>query len=143
MFRTILRIGSSFSFVRVFSLTGTLPCASHSASNSLSQSSNKKKAPCTGALFNNWRKGRDCFARYCVSAPPSHSFGYFPSPAHSHVPLIRRRTLYPRVRIKKKHPVRVLYSTIGGKAEIRTLGGIAPSTVFKTAALNHSATFPY
>ena len=30
----------------------------------------------------------------------------------------------------------------GGEAEIRTLGGIAPTTVFKTAALNHSATSP-
>lgn len=30
----------------------------------------------------------------------------------------------------------------GGEAEIRTLGGLAPSTVFKTAALNHSATSP-
>ena len=43
----------------------------------------------------------------------------------------------------KKAPYWALFSTIGGKAEIRTLGGIAPSTVFKTAALNHSATFPY
>ena len=31
---------------------------------------------------------------------------------------------------------------IGGEAEIRTLGGLAPSTVFKTAALNRSATSP-
>ena len=41
-----------------FSLTGTLTCASHSASNSFSQSSNQKSAA-SGALFNNWRKGRD------------------------------------------------------------------------------------
>ena len=32
---------------------------------------------------------------------------------------------------------------IGGEGEIRTHGGIAPSTVFKTAALNRSATSPY
>ena len=31
---------------------------------------------------------------------------------------------------------------IGGEGEIRTHGGIAPSTVFKTAALNRSATHP-
>ena len=41
---------------------------------------------------------------------------------------------------KKSTPVGAPF--IGGKAEIRTLGGVAPSTVFKTAALNHSATFP-
>ena len=32
--------------------------------------------------------------------------------------------------------------TIGGEGEIRTHGGLAPSTVFKTAALNRSATSP-
>lgn len=31
----------------------------------------------------------------------------------------------------------------GGEEEIRTLGGVAPSTVFKTAALNRSATSPF
>ena len=31
---------------------------------------------------------------------------------------------------------------IGGEGEIRTHGGVAPSTVFKTAALNRSATSP-
>ena len=30
----------------------------------------------------------------------------------------------------------------GGSAEIRTLGGLTSPTVFKTAALNHSATLP-
>ena len=30
----------------------------------------------------------------------------------------------------------------GGESEIRTHGGLAPSAVFKTAALNHSATHP-
>ena len=43
---------------------------------------------------------------------------------------------------KKVPTFRALYTTIGGEAEIRTLGGIAPTTVFKTAALNHSATSP-
>ena len=42
---------------------------------------------------------------------------------------------------KKKHLKRCLF-LIGGKGEIRTPGGLAPSTVFKTAALNRSATFP-
>jgi hypothetical protein len=31
----------------------------------------------------------------------------------------------------------------GGEGEIRTHGGISPSPVFKTGALNHSATSPY
>ena len=31
---------------------------------------------------------------------------------------------------------------IGGRGEIRTHGGDEPSTVFKTAALNRSATLP-
>jgi hypothetical protein len=30
----------------------------------------------------------------------------------------------------------------GGRGEIRTHGGLAPTAVFKTAALNHSATLP-
>ena len=44
---------------------------------------------------------------------------------------------------KKSTPKRVLhFFIIGGEAEIRTLGGLAPTTVFKTAALNRSATSP-
>ncbi len=31
---------------------------------------------------------------------------------------------------------------IGGRGGIRTHGGLAPTAVFKTAALNHSATLP-
>ena len=31
---------------------------------------------------------------------------------------------------------------IGGRGEIRTHGGLAPTTVFKTVALNRSATLP-
>jgi hypothetical protein len=31
---------------------------------------------------------------------------------------------------------------IGGRSEIRTHGGVAPTAVFKTAALNHSAILP-
>ncbi len=31
----------------------------------------------------------------------------------------------------------------GGSGEIRTHGRLAPTTVFKTVALNHSATLPY
>ncbi len=42
----------------------------------------------------------------------------------------------------KKSPSENGLPFIGGEAEIRTLGGIAPTTVFKTAALNHSATSP-
>ena len=30
----------------------------------------------------------------------------------------------------------------GGRGGIRTHGGVAPTAVFKTAALNHSATLP-
>jgi hypothetical protein len=30
----------------------------------------------------------------------------------------------------------------GGRSEIRTHGGLAPTAVFKTAALNHSAILP-
>ena len=33
-------------------------------------------------------------------------------------------------------------SSIGGRGEIRTHGGREPSTVFKTVALNRSATLP-
>lgn len=33
-------------------------------------------------------------------------------------------------------------NTFGGEAGIRTLEGVAPSTVFKTAAFNRSATSP-
>ena len=35
------------------------------------------------------------------------------------------------------------YKNIGGRGEIRTHGGLAPTTVFKTVALNRSATLPY
>lgn len=35
-----------------------------------------------------------------------------------------------------------LYKIIGGRGGIRTHGGLAPTAVFKTAALNHSATLP-
>ncbi len=31
---------------------------------------------------------------------------------------------------------------LGGRGEIRTHGGLAPTTVFKTVALNRSATLP-
>ncbi len=31
---------------------------------------------------------------------------------------------------------------VGGRGEIRTHGGLAPTTVFKTVALNRSATLP-
>ena len=31
---------------------------------------------------------------------------------------------------------------VGGRGEIRTHGQLSPSAVFKTAALNHSATLP-
>lgn len=31
----------------------------------------------------------------------------------------------------------------GGWGQIRTHGGLSPSAVFKTAALNHSATHPF
>jgi hypothetical protein len=36
----------------------------------------------------------------------------------------------------------ILKEIIGGRGEIRTHGGLAPTTVFKTVALNRSATLP-
>lgn len=41
----------------------------------------------------------------------------------------------------KKEELRPLF-LIGGEREIRTPGGLAPTTVFKTAALNRSAISP-
>ena len=35
-----------------------------------------------------------------------------------------------------------LTGILGGRGEIRTHGGLAPTTVFKTVALNRSATLP-
>ena len=52
-----------------------------------------------------------------------------------------RKYIYPDIE-KIKNTLYECFFKIGGKAEIRTLGGVAPSTVFKTAALNRSATFP-
>jgi hypothetical protein len=44
---------------------------------------------------------------------------------------------------KRKAPEKALADMeIGGSGEIRTHGGHKPSAVFKTAALNHSATLP-
>ncbi len=37
---------------------------------------------------------------------------------------------------------RGLLKMVGGRSEIRTHGGLAPTAVFKTAALNHSAILP-
>lgn len=37
---------------------------------------------------------------------------------------------------------RVRQTTTGGQGEIRTHGTLARTAVFKTAALNHSATYP-
>ena len=34
------------------------------------------------------------------------------------------------------------FKVVGGRGEIRTHGGLAPTTVFKTVALNRSATLP-
>ncbi len=42
---------------------------------------------------------------------------------------------------KCKYVVRAI-TDIGGRGGIRTHGGLAPTAVFKTAALNHSATLP-
>ena len=36
----------------------------------------------------------------------------------------------------------VTEQVFGGRGEIRTHGGLAPTTVFKTVALNRSATLP-
>lgn len=45
-------------------------------------------------------------------------------------------------RIKKLLVIKYLNYNIGGRGGIRTHGGLAPTAVFKTAALNHSATLP-
>ena len=42
----------------------------------------------------------------------------------------------------KKAPVFTGAFEFGGSGEIRTHGGLAPSSVFKTGALNRSATLP-
>ena len=83
-------------------------------------------------------RGRDCLATLVHCA---HSLR---SPAFSRPPFACSRTLPPEFVLQtKKVPVfRAPFTTIGGEAEIRTLGGIAPTTVFKTAALNHSAISP-
>src|SRR6218665_760375 len=52
--------------------------------------------------------------------------------------------------LRRKTPVRIRRGALGGLAwigsggscEIRTHGGVAPTRVFKTPALNHSATLP-
>ena len=44
--------------------------------------------------------------------------------------------------IEKKKPYFPLRKHNGGWGEIRTHGELAPTAVFKTAALNHSATHP-
>ena len=49
---------------------------------------------------------------------------------------------YPRLKQKNTRKGH-FFCFNGGEAEIRTLGGVAPSTVFKTAALNRSATSPF
>ncbi len=44
--------------------------------------------------------------------------------------------------IWKKRPLTRTLSIIGGWGEIRTHGGVTPTPVFKTGALNHSTTHP-
>ena len=39
--------------------------------------------------------------------------------------------------------VKLGFFEFGGSGEIRTHGGLAPSSVFKTGALNRSATLPW
>jgi hypothetical protein len=39
--------------------------------------------------------------------------------------------------------IQLITLNIGGRSEIRTHGGLAPTAVFKTAALNHSAILPH
>ena len=54
-------------------------------------------------------------------------------------PEFRKKT----VEIKKPLISGFFYCSGGGRGEIRTHGGLAPTTVFKTVALNRSATLPY
>ncbi len=95
-------------------------------------------------LFNNWRRGREGLrftlrVRFVLLIRSLLLTGTRPCASHS------SSNSSPRVRIRiQQNPcITGACSTIGGEAEIRTLGGVAPSTVFKTAALNHSATSPY
>ncbi len=77
-----------------------------------------------------------------------NSYNLFLSQQNKSRPKPPRRTLISQssnlafLKIIKKATQKVAFFIIGGEAEIRTLGGGRPSTVFKTAALNHSATSP-
>ena len=56
------------------------------------------------------------------------------------------RLLITLRQIRKSTPFggfRNVWRMFGGSGEIRTHGGLTPTAVFKTAALNHSATLPY
>jgi hypothetical protein len=45
--------------------------------------------------------------------------------------------------MKKTLGIKGFFHLFGGSGEIRTHGRLAPTTVFKTVALNHSATDPF
>ena len=107
---------------------------------------NKKALLLQGFFNNNWRRGRDWLRRHCALC--------LRQPACFRLPFACGRTLLPEfgqscvcfhsvlTTTKKPCISKAFLTTIGGEAEIRTLGGLASSTVFKTAALNRSATSP-
>jgi hypothetical protein len=54
----------------------------------------------------------------------------------------RRYTSGIRNELNRNHLFQVYRKIFGGQGGIRTHGKLAPTTVFKTVALNHSATCP-
>ena len=102
----------------------------------------QKKHP--KGCFHKWRRGRDYIALR-LSCTGAH---WLRQPAYLRLPFAGSRTLPPEFelcstqRVQKKRPFQGVSFLNGGEAEIRTLGGVAPTTVFKTAALNRSATSP-
>ena len=52
-------------------------------------------------------------------------------------------TMWDKIKVKKKTlDDQGPFLIFGGSGEIRTHGGLTPSSVFKTGALNRSATLP-
>ncbi len=83
--------------------------------------------------------GLNTFIRAYAASPVTNSDG-------EHVGGISGTLMSIGHAIKNIDPTRVIIVPtycFGGSGEIRTHGGLSPSTVFKTVAINHSATLPY
>ena len=107
-------------------------------------------APPSGISKSPPQRKVDCPIRYCVPrgfrpAPPLDNS----PPQRDKSPLVcpnpptrclegSKTTPVPQDRMRPQ--VKILVR--GGRSEIRTHGGLAPTAVFKTAALNHSAILP-